>query len=452
MQSAQRSAIGNRMLDHRAFLADHDRIIALLQTRGVEPSLLQRVTATVESRRGDLQAVEKLRQQMNEAARAMQLKAKAGDVAAIESSRTTLKGLKAEIRAAEETLTSVEEQLQTLLLSIPNIPQETVPRGSSENDNIELRRVGDRPEFSFAPLAHWDIGESLGILDFERAAKMSGARFVIYRGAGARLERALSNFMLDRARQHGFEETSPPLLVRPEAMQCAGQYPKFLGDSFETLDREYVLIPTSEVALVNVHADEILAEDTLPRRYSAFTPCFRREAGAAGRDTRGLIRQHQFNKVELVSLTTPEASDAELERLTGVAESVLRDLGLHYRVMALCAGDMGFTAARTYDLEVWLPGQSAYREISSCSNCEDFQARRAQIRYRPNSADGKKKAKPRLLHTLNGSSLALGRTVVAILENYQCADGSVEIPPVLVPYFGAESIAGPESQTGERIT
>ncbi len=427
------------MLDHRAFVNDHDRIISLLQSRGVEQTLLAEITQAVQERSGSIQNAEKLRQQMNEASRAMQIKAKSGDTAGIEASRAELKNLKADIRSAEENLDAVESTLQEHLSTIPNLPHASVPKGQGEEENVEVRRVGERPKLDFDPQSHWDIGEALGILDFERAAKMSGARFVVYRGAGARLERALTSFMLDRARAHGFLEIAPPLLVRPEAMERAGQYPKFVGDSFETLDSEYVLIPTSEVALVNLHSDEILNAEDLPLRYTAFTPCFRREAGAAGRDTRGLIRQHQFNKVELVALTKAEDSYDELERLTKVAESILKDLGLHYRVVSLCTGDMGFTAAKTYDLEVWLPGQQAYREISSCSNCEDFQARRARIRYRPNDDGGKKK--PKLVHTLNGSSLAVGRTVVAILENYQQADGSVSIPPVLVPYFGAEHIS-----------
>jgi seryl-tRNA synthetase len=299
--------------------------------------------------------------------------------------------------------------------------------------------VGDKPSFDFEPKAHWDIGEHLNILDFERASKLSGSRFVVYRGAGARLERALTHFMLDLAGEHGYTEIAPPLLVRPESMVAAGQYPKFKGESYETLNNEYALIPTSEVPLVNLHRDEIIEEAELPIRYAAFTPCFRREAGAAGRDTRGLIRQHQFNKVELVAFSKPEDSYNELERLTSNAEEVLKRLGLHYRVVALCTGDLGFGAAKTYDLEVWLPSQGTFREISSCSNCVDFQARRGKMRYRPISGDNKK-VKPRLLHTLNGSGLAVGRTLVAILENYQEADGSITLPPALVPYFGAERI------------
>jgi seryl-tRNA synthetase len=324
------------------------------------------------------------------------------------------------------------------MLTIPNLPHDSVPVGADESANRVERLVGTPQPLGFAAKAHWELAESLGIVNFEQAAKISGARFAVYRGAGARLERALINFMLDLAREHGYTEIIPPLLVRREAMVAAGQYPKFIGESFETLESEFVLIPTSEIPMVNLHRDEILDEEALPLRYTAYTPCFRREAGAAGKDTRGLIRQHQFNKVELVAYTTPEQSLAELERLTGHAEEVLKRLELPYRVVSLCTGDLGFCAAKTYDLEVWLPGQDTYREISSCSNCDDFQARRAQIRYRPN--EGGKKGKPRLVHTLNGSGIAVGRTFVAVLENYQQADGSVMRPKALVPYFGAERI------------
>jgi seryl-tRNA synthetase len=314
-----------------------------------------------------------------------------------------------------------------------------VPDGPDESANRVERIVGPEPSFDFEPKAHWELGELLGILDFERSAKVSGARFAVYRGAGARLERAIINFMLDVARENGYVEIIPPYLVRREAMVAAGQYPKFEGESFETLESEFALIPTAEVPLVSLHRDEIIAEEQLPLRYAAFTPCFRREAGAAGKDTRGLIRQHQFHKVELVAYTTPETSNDELERLTGNAEEVLQRLGLRYRVVALCTGDLGFASSKTYDLEVWLPGQGTFREISSCSNCLDFQARRAKIRCRPASQD-KKKAKPRLLHTLNGSGLAAGRTFVAVLENGQQRDGSIRLPEALVPYFGAEVI------------
>ncbi|HET6344393.1 MAG TPA: serine--tRNA ligase, partial [Myxococcota bacterium] len=366
---------------------------------------------------------------------------KGGDKAGVETARAELKDLKARIKTAEESQTSAETALEELLLTVPNLPQDSVPDGPDETANRVERTVGTPPRFEFEPKPHWELVEQLGIVSFEQAGKVSGARFAVYRGAGARLERALIQFMLDVARDNGYTEIAPPLLVRQESMVGAGQFPKFKGESFETQDGEFVLIPTSEVPLVNLHRDEILEEANLPVRYAAYTPCFRREAGAAGKDTRGLIRQHQFNKVELVAYTTPENSAAEHERLTGNAEAVLERLGLPYRVVTLCTGDLGFASTKTYDLEVWLPGQNAYREISSCSNCEDFQARRAKIRYRPD-ADGKK-GKPRLVHTLNGSGVAVGRTFLAILENYQQADGSIRVPPALVPYFGAERITGP---------
>ncbi len=426
------------MLDHRALLSDPDTVLAGLHRRGIDPSLVAELQTHAQRRRESIHRLEALRQELNVASAAVQQRAKSGDKAGLEETRSRLKGLKADIKAAEEEQATAENDLNSLLLNVPNLPQPSVPDGKSEADNREERRVGTPPALTFPAKSHWELGEALGIIDFEAASKISGARFAVLRGDGARLERALINFMLDVARDNGYTEVWPPLLVRPEAMLGTGQYPKFEGESFETQGREYVLIPTSEVPLVNLHREEIIEQATLPLRYTAYTPCFRREAGAAGRDTRGLIRQHQFNKVELVAFTTPEASNDELERLVDNAEEVLRRLELAYRVVSLCTGDLGFAASKTYDIEVWLPGQDTYREISSCSNCTDFQARRAQIRYRP-SGDGK--AKPRLLHTLNGSGLAVGRTMVAILENYQQEDGSVRIPKALVPYFGAERIS-----------
>lgn len=427
------------MLDHRLFLSDRDTVMANLQNRGVEKSVVDQLSALVDTRRTSIQHVEKLRQELNEASAKVQEKARAGNQAAVEEARGQLKSLKAQIKTSEEGQNETQEAMETLLLRLPNLTHESTPVGGDESENREERVVGEKPHFDFEPKAHWDLGEALGILDFERASKISGSRFVIYKGAGAKLERALANFMLDLATEYGYTEIAPPLLVRPESMLAAGQYPKFKGDSYETLDNEYALIPTSEVPLANLHRDEIIEESELPKRYTAFTPCFRREAGAAGKDTRGLIRQHQFNKVELVAYTHPDKSYDELERLTGNAEEVLKRLGLHYRVVALCTGDLGFGASKTYDLEVWLPAQDNFREISSCSNCVDFQARRGKMRFRP-AGDGKKKSKPQLLHTLNGSALAVGRTVVAILENYQQADGSIRIPKALVPYFGSEEI------------
>lgn len=346
-----------------------------------------------------------------------------------------MKQLGDRIREIEGGLRGVEDTLGDLALRIPNQPHHTVPPGIDSSENVEVRRWGAIPTFSFSAKPHWDLGEALGILDFDRAAKIAGARFAIMTGAGARLERALINYMLDRhTTQHGYREVLPPLMVNRQTMTGTGQLPKFEDDLFRLKDEDYFLIPTAEVPLTNLHREEILSEDRLPLRYTAYTPCFRREAGSYGKDTRGLIRLHQFNKVELVVFTTPNRSYDELERLTGHAESILQDLGLAYRVMALCTGDMGFSAAKTYDLEVWLPSQQQYREISSCSNFEAFQARRAGIKYRP--AGGKKEAKAEFVHTLNGSGLAVGRTLVAILENYQQTDGSLSVPEALRPYMG----------------
>ncbi len=432
------------MLDHRAFHQEADAVLERLTSRGVAAEIIDQLKTLVSQRSEAIGHLEALRHKLNEATGEVQKKAKAGDMDAVAAARAELKGLKGQIKEAEETTNQAQEQMTSLLLTVPNLPHDSVPVGADESFNRIEREVGDKREFDFEPKPHWDIGEQLGILDFERAAKISGSRFVVYRGAGARLERALIQFMLDRAFHNGYEEIAPPLLVRPESMQAAGQYPKFIGESYETLDREFALIPTSEVPLVNLHREEIVEEAQLPLRYSAYTPCFRREAGAAGRDTRGILRQHQFNKVELVSYTTPEKSIEELERLTGNAEQILQELGLPYRVVTLATGDLGFAATKTYDLEVWIPSQNHYREISSCSNCGDFQARRSQIRFRPSATEGqKKKAKPKLVHTLNGSGLAVGRTLLAILENYQEADGSITVPEALRPFFGADRIEAP---------
>jgi seryl-tRNA synthetase len=318
------------------------------------------------------------------------------------------------------------------MLTVPNLPAPTVTIGKSPENNKEIRRWGEPPKFDFPAKNHWDIGEELDILDFARAAKMAGARFALYKDAGARLERALINFMLDlHTQEHHYKEVLPPFLVNRGAMTGTGQLPKFEEDAFRIADPELFLIPTAEVPVTNIHREEMLEREQLPLRYVAYTPCFRREAGSHGQDVRGLIRQHQFNKVELVKFTEPEVSYEELEKLVADAEQVLRRLNLPYRVVELCTGDLGFASAKTYDLEVWLPGQAAYREISSCSNFEDFQARRAQIRYRK-----EKKGKPIFVHTLNGSGLAVGRTLVAVLENYQKKDGSVIIPEALRPYMG----------------
>jgi len=343
-----------------------------------------------------------------------------------------MKEVSLRIKELDEALGKVEEEFRMFLLTMPNLPSPSTPIGRSEADNVEVRRWGTTPLLDFQPKPHWEVGEALGILDFGTGAKLTGARFTLYRGAGARLERALINFMLDlHTGDHGYLEMLPPFIVNRESMTGTGQLPKFEDDLFRLEGLEYFLIPTAEVPITNIHRDEILKGTELPIRYAAYTPCFRKEAGSYGKDTRGLIRQHQFNKVELVAFSRPEESYAELERLLGNAERVLRLLGIHYRVMALCTGDIGFSAAKTYDIEVWLPGQQTFREISSCSNFEDFQARRAAIRFR----DGEK-GKPEFVHTLNGSGLAVGRTVVAILENYQQADGSVIIPEALRPYMG----------------
>ncbi|RLB81973.1 MAG: serine--tRNA ligase [Deltaproteobacteria bacterium] len=341
------------------------------------------------------------------------------------------------IKALDEALSKQEETLQAILMEIPNIPHSSVPIGKDSEDNVVVRKVGKPPSFSFEPLPHWTLGERLGILDFERAAKITGARFALYVGAGARLERALINFMLDiHTKEHGYLEVLPPFMTNRTSMTATGQLPKFEEDLFKLEGWDYYLVPTAEVPVTNIHQDEILEEDQLPKLYTAYTPCFRSEAGSYGKDTRGLIRQHQFNKVELVKFTTPETSYEELEKLLNDAEIILKRLELPYQIVVLCTGDLGFSAAKTYDIEVWMPGQQKYREISSCSNFQDFQARRGNIRFRRKDKKGTE-----LVHTLNGSGLAVGRTVVAILENYQQEDGSVMIPEALRPYMdGVEKI------------
>lgn len=337
-----------------------------------------------------------------------------------------------EIKEIDDQLKALEEKIEAALLVMPNLPHESVPVGAGEEDNVEMRRWGEPREFEFTPLPHWDLGTQLDILDFERAAKLSGARFTVYKGAGARLERALVNFMLDlHVDKQGYLEIFPPFMVNAECMRGTGQLPKFADDAFKIEGRDMFMVPTAEVPLTNLYRDEILNANDLPIYSTAYTACFRAEAGSHGRDTRGIIRQHQFNKVEMVKVTNREQSYEELEGMTRDAEEVLRLLGLPYRVITLCTGDLGFSAAKTYDIEVWLPFYREYREISSCSNCEDFQARRANIRYRPEN-----QGKPQYCHTLNGSGVAVGRTVAAILENYQQDDGSVIIPQVLVPYMG----------------
>ena len=345
---------------------------------------------------------------------------------------TDMREVGAAIKKLEAPLSETEAKTQEILMQIPNIPHESVPVGTDENDNLTIKTAGDLPEFGFPPKPHWDLGEKLNILDFDRAAKISGARFPLYYGAGAKLERALINFMLDiHTQEHGYCEVLPPFMVNSASMTNTGQLPKFEQDLFKLKDSPYYLIPTAEVPVTNIHQGEILDAEDLPIFYTAFTPCFRSEAGSYGKDTRGLIRQHQFNKVELVKFTRPDDSYAELENLLQNAEKILQRLDLPYRIVTLCTGDLGFSAAKTYDIEVWMPYQNVYREISSCSNFEDFQARRANIRFRTKGKKG-----TALVHTLNGSGLAVGRTVAAILENFQQADGSVRIPPALQPYMG----------------
>ncbi len=335
------------------------------------------------------------------------------------------------IKTLDGELNTIEQKLQEIVLAIPNLCDDAVPVGMDDSDNIEIRTWGKKPSFSFTPKTHWEIGEQLDIIDFETAAKLAGARFALLKGFASRLSRGLTNFMLDlHTQRHGYSEVLPPFMVNTPSMTATGQLPKFAEDLFKIEDWDLYLIPTAEVPVTNIHRDETISEKDLPIKYTAYTPCFRSEAGSHGRDTRGLIRQHQFEKVEMVKFTTPETSNEELESLLADAEAVLQLLGLHYRVVTLCSGDLGFSSTKTYDIEVWLPGQNTYREISSCSNFLDFQARRGGIRYRP---DGKKKS--RLVHTLNGSGLAIGRTLLAILENYQQEDGSVTLPEVLKPYF-----------------
>ena len=408
--------------------------------RGEEAAKLAARFAEVDQRRKELQGeIDSLRAERNSANQEMAKADKKSD--AFAAARDRLRDLSKGIKEREAALGDIEEESQSLLMEIPNAPHQSVPEGASEADNPQHSIWGERPVID-SPKPHWEIGEALGILDFESAAKLSGARFCVLRDAGARLNRALINFMVDIHREGGYREVWPPALVRRHTMEGTGQLPKFEDDAFKTAgESEYFLTPTAEVTLTNLHREEILEAETLPIRYVAYAPCFRAEAGSYGKDTRGLIRQHQFDKVELVKIVAPETSYEELDAMLASAEEVLRRLELHYRVVTLCTGDIGFSAAKTYDIEVWLPGQDAYREISSCSNCETFQARRAKIRYRP-----EKGAKPRSVHTLNGSGLAVGRTIVALLEQHQQADGSVRVPEKLRPYLGGDEVLTAESR------
>jgi len=417
------------MLDVKLLRENLDEVKARMATRGAEIDWDEFVSLDRE-RREALANIERLKEKKNRLSGEIgKIKKSGGDAAAL---MREVEEVSEAIRAGEAPLADVEAKFEQFMLTLPNLPHASVAVGKNEGDNKEIRRWGEPPKFDFTPLNHWDIGEELGILDFARAAKIAGARFAVYRDAGARLERALINFMLDlHTKEHGYKEMLPPALVNRTALVGTGQLPKFEEDLFHLAPGDYFLIPTAEVPLTNLHREEMIEREDLPIKYVAYTPCFRSEAGSYGKDVRGLIRLHQFNKVEMVKFAEPETSYDELESMILNAEEVLKRLKLPYRVVELCTGDVGFASAKTYDLEVWLPGQNAYREISSCSNCEDFQARRANIRYRKD-----KKGRPLFVHTLNGSGLAVGRTLVAVLENYQQKDGSVVIPEVLRPYMG----------------
>jgi seryl-tRNA synthetase len=420
------------MLDIRLIRENPEKVKDALRKRGYEASQVDSLLEMDSRRLEVLRRVEELRNQRNVTSKEIgRLKREGKDTTELQKH---MKEVSDEIHSLDEELRSLNDKIRDTLLVIPNIPHGSVPVGQDEEDNIEVRRWGTPREFDFEPLNHWDIGETLGIVDFERAAKISGSRFALMKGAGAKLERALMNFMLDLNTSKGYQEVFPPILVNRQTMTGTGQLPKFEEELYRTQDDLY-LIPTAEVPVTNIHQNEILNEEELPLYYTAYTPCFRREAGSHGKDVRGLIRQHQFNKVELVKFSLPERSYDELESLTRDAEDILQKLGLPYRVVVLCTGDLGFSASKTYDIEVWLPGQGRYREISSCSNFEDYQARRANIRFRRKGKKGTE-----FVHTLNGSGLAIGRTLVAILENYQQKDGSVVVPEVLRPYMGMDVI------------
>jgi seryl-tRNA synthetase len=439
------------MLDLNFVRSNLDLVEAKLRSRGADPeALLGDFRQIDQARRTAITRAESIAAERNRLTAEIQSARKSGQDTTVTTEQ--VRALKAEAESLERVAAEADERLRALMQAVPNLPQDSVPEGKSEHDNVEVKTWGEKPEFEFEPKPHWELGEALGILDFERAAKISGSRFTVHFGQGARLERALANFMLDlHIKQHGYTEVLPPQMVNSKSLFGTSQLPKFADDLFhcddkgafvpgEYQDNDHWLIPTAEVSVTNIFRDEILEADDLPISFCAYTSCFRSEAGSHGKDTRGLIRQHQFQKVELVKFTKPEDSEAEHEALTSHAEAVLEALGLPYRRMLLCTGDMGFGSAKTYDLEVWLPGQGLYREISSCSNFEAFQARRANIKFR---AAGQKK--PEFLHTLNGSGLAVGRTYLAILENYQQPDGTVRIPPALVPYMDGETLITPQT-------
>ena len=438
------------MLDLAFVRANLSLVEEKLRARGQDPAaLLGDFLAIDAHRRERITEVEQLKAQRNKLSEEVgKLKRSGQDASALmEETRV----LKEKMESLETAANDAEGELRAILQRIPNLPHDSVPIGKSEQDNVEIKRWGEQPKFDFQPKPHWEIGEALGILDFERAAKLAGARFAVYWAEGARLERALINFMLDvHTREHGYTEVLPPFMVNSKSLFGTGQLPKFAEDLFRCVDEQgyqegqyrendHWLIPTAEVPVTNLYRDEVLDEAELTKSLTAYTPCFRSEAGSYGKDVRGIIRQHQFQKVELVKFAKPEQSLDELEKLTANAEAILEKLGLPYRRMLLCTAEMGFSSAKTYDLEVWLPGQGLYREISSCSNFEAFQARRANIRFRPQA-----KGKTEFLHTLNGSGLATGRTWLAILENYQQADGSVRVPEVLVPYMGGQPVIAPK--------
>lgn len=425
------------MLDLKRIRTDFETVAQKLATRGVSEDSLNHLKELDEKRRQLLVSSEELKAERNLSSAAIaQAKRNKEDAS---QQIAEMQKMSADIKAIDAELAEIDEKVTEIITVLPNTPHDSVPVGADEDDNVEIRRWGTPREFDFEIKAHWDLGEDLDILDWERGAKVTGARFLFYKNLGARLERALYNFMLDEHAKEGYQEIITPYMVNHDSMFGTGQYPKFKEDTFELKDSNFVLIPTAEVPLTNYYRGEILDGQDLPINFTAMSPSFRSEAGSAGRDTRGLIRLHQFHKVEMVKFAKPEESYEELEKMTANAENILQKLNLPYRVLALCTGDMGFSAAKTYDLEVWIPAQNTYREISSCSNTEDFQARRAQIRYR-DEADGKVK----LLHTLNGSGLAVGRTVAAILENYQNEDGSVTIPEVLRPYMGGAEMISPK--------
>jgi seryl-tRNA synthetase len=425
------------MLDARYLRDNLDAVRTALGCRAAGWDF-ERFLALDDERRRLIGEVEGRQALRNEASRRIGEMMKSGDREAAETVKAEVRAINEEIEGLDADLAAVDADVREMMLTIPNIPDASVPAGESENDNIEVRRWGTPPGFDFEPQPHWDLGPALGAIDFERGVKLAKSRFIVLGRDGARLNRALINFMLDTHGQRGYTEWSVPALANAETLTGTGQLPKFADDLFRTSEGLY-LIPTAEVQLTNLHRDEVLESDTLPRRYCAYTPCFREEAGAAGRDTRGMIRVHQFDKVELVKFARPEESMDALEGMVTDAEFILQQLGLAHRTIVLCTGDMGFGAAKTYDIEVWLPSYDGYKEISSCSNCTDFQARRASIKYRsPGEFKGS-----RFVHTLNGSGLAVGRTLVAVLENYQRADGGVVIPEVLRPYLGGQEVIEP---------